>query len=1615
MPAVDTKPLLDTQSTTAWSALESRVEGVKRKNRIKFLSTGVCLGLAVFVAAFLVFSAADIVFKLSVGSRFFVLISTFLGIAAVFFWSVVRPWMRLGGSVQVARSVEDTFPQLEEQLSTALEYSRDSRLAITTSSPALVGALVQQAALRSAPLDFGRTIRWKQLGIAGALAFLLAIGLTAYARANHRLFSITFLRFLQPSAAIAPPTLTVIDDVKPGDDEQAVESSVEIKADIGGKLPDTATLSVWIGDEKDGRWEDRVMDRDSGGGNNENATYRATLRRLLESTKYRISANDAESREFHIDVYKLPEINEFAVRLEYPSYTGRAPDMLAPGSGDVRALKGTKVHLDVKANTELGAARVSFKSGQADIAGGMDATDKRKASLDFTVEHDDEYQVHIENVKHKPGAGSLYQIKALKDYPPKVTIRKPEKDLMVHLNQTVQVEIDAQDDVGLSEIGLFHSLGLEEKQVMIKRLSPAANHAEGKLVWELGNMGLKGGEVITYYAYALDNDTVGGPKSKQWPNGGKMAKSDIHFLTVYDEQDYDSPQSPQKMKGTPPAVKQLDKLIDLQKKLLKETFGQARQRDASEKPISDSEKTASLKTAEAQKGLREKVQDLVAKVKTELAKADEEPAPAEKGKGTGTDPHPQAPAFGEKELKHLEAAIDRMAHSESELKKPDATLAVPPESEALRHMSETRRLLLSDKEGDPRFKMAMDKQSKKKKKDEQEQQQQDQEQAKQELAEMPKMMERQKKIERELEELSERKKKSAAQPKEPQTPEQKEEKEQKRSLDRKNQDELEQMAKEAKERARTLDRLAERNPDMQPAADKMQEAAEKLEQAAKEAQKEAEKNAKEAKDKTHQAQNDTKEAHRSLRNAMEKQVRQELANLQKDAQDLAQRQQDLAQQTAQIQKEQPGQKEQQGQKEQPGQKEQQGQKSQAQQGKPESGQPEQGQPQQGKPESGQAEQGQPQPGQPQQGKPESQAAQGKPQPNGNDKDKSQQAQMRGMAGEQRDIQNDLKELSDRMEGVAARAAEKQLAGAKELDKARQQASESSPAGQAAQKSRDALNAAKPDEAQRESAKSAKAMEQLAHAINEAAHQTSAGDMKELAGAMKKLKELAKEQGDINKDIAKNAEPGRLGEREENVSGAAKDLAKTAENLEVLQQSGTDGSAKDKLNDAAEQAEESAKALKGQDNAAAKAPAEKADKALNQALNDMERAAGKTLEEKAREAMNMAKETRTEQEKATAAAKEITPPAPGEKMDPASEGKRDEAAAKENQAARDARRLDHALEGLQELAKDVNPAAAEAAKDARDLTQQAELPKSMEDLAKGMEKIGDPKSAENKTNSEKAPSPREAAEKGQQLAHVVHNVEKSLDAYVAEAKNSQLDRLRAMEAEAREAAKKAQDLAKNTENNADKSTDKNTSKESKPASPDKSANTDKNNPDSKTDPKSAEKNSENKPDPSQAETPAKGDKPGSQSAQSGSKPGDPSEQNDPKQDAEKQTEEVAKQLDQALKRLQPKLERLEPNAPELVKMREARAAFQKGQEASNQKPDPKAPPSPGGSNSGGPSYERSSQALDQVTSGLVNRIERILRAREVKPEEDENAPAEYRALVDKYYRALSEDVEEDKHN
>ena len=432
---------------------------------------------------------------------------------------------------------------------------------------------------------------------------------------------------------------------------------------------------------------------------------------------------------------------------------------------------------------------------------------------------------------------------------------------------------------------------------------------------------------------------------------------------------------------------------------------------------------------------------------------------------------------------------------------------------------------------------------------------------------------------------------------------------------------------------------------------------------------------------------------------------------------------------------------------------------------------------------------------------------------------------------------------------------------------------------------------------------------------------------------------------------------------------------------------------------------------------AKAAADATDKALAQALADMERAAGKTLEDKARDAKALTKSALEQQEKANSAIKDVpdnkaaatapnTPNAPNPNKEaqpqaplaPHEVAKRDEAAAREEQAAREARKLNQALEGLKELAKDANPAAADAAVEARETTQKTELPQAMEQLAGDMKRLGtDNKDQKNQDSQKNAQTPAEAAKQGEQHAQTLKAVDKQLDNFVAEARNSLEERLKNMEESAKQAAESAKQLAEQNKSESD------SQQQSESNNPSKS---NKGNPSKIGEPKNnsetAKADDKNKPDPKRKNPDSKN--PEAQTGEPNAKPGD-------KEAAEKSANE---QLKKQLKKLQPKIERLEASAPEKVKMKEAMAALEQAdQKNENASEKPGGPPQPGKKNMGGAAYQRVNQALESIAQGVMDRRERLIKARDIRPDEDEDAPREYRTLVERYYRALSEDVEDER--
>ena len=642
--------------TPPLSVLEKRVGEAGRLKRVWTLASGAFLIGSAVLAFYFVYSFFDVLLKFSRVTRSLAFAGLLSCVYLVWRRVVHVPLRALRRTRDEAREFERTFPEVEQAVSTSVEYGTDAEKTERFSSHEIVGELVRSTESRTRQVDVARSVEVTPLlKAAGGLAGALVVAFVYWLCLPH-MFASTMGRLFAPILDLAPPSFTVIEQVEPGDCEIPIGKSLAIEVETSGRPASKARAFFAFGAEEDSVEMNRTSDR----------RFRYVFQRVLEDGRYRVEAGDAVSRSHSIAVYEEPRVSSLRLKLTSPSYSGLGEKTLPEGTGDVRALKGTKVDVSLQTNKPVEKAELVFRSGRKVPV----ARTGLSGGAEFSVESDDEYRVLLVDDRGRTNSSAItYRVTVVPDRPPRVWIRKPAREIMTFKDSPVELELAARDDYGVSEVGIYHSLGLEERKMPILR--PGEKSVDAKHTLHLAFKGYKGGELIAYYAYAIDNDDVGGPKE---------ATGELHFIQTYDEEEYASnqPRMP-----TPEAVKRIDKLIEKQMGVMRKTFSASRGRG----------EWAQRRTRQAEReqgALKKELDSLTNDVERALQQS-----PAE---DVGARPQ---------ELEHLRSAGDRMSEAVKELSAAQPRGAVRPQAEALRHLSETRRLLIS-KRGSDSFRRAME-------------------------------------------------------------------------------------------------------------------------------------------------------------------------------------------------------------------------------------------------------------------------------------------------------------------------------------------------------------------------------------------------------------------------------------------------------------------------------------------------------------------------------------------------------------------------------------------------------------------------------------------------------------------------------------------------------------------------------------------------------------------------------------------------------------------------------------------------------------------------------------------------------------------------------------------
>src|SRR4051812_44199122 len=630
------------QTTSDRSELTTIIRDIRKRWRMKLALRGAMFVVGGAILALLLSAYALEHLKFSPGSiiAFRIAMVAVSGILGWYFF--VRPQWRKVTNQQVALYLEECEPSLETAILSALEAEKQS----PDHSPALARRLVEQAMARCQAIEHGRRLEAQPVRqyasvIAGTIAAAMLILLLG--PAYFRQGASALLRLSGSLVEASPYRI----EVKPGSVVVPRGSDQVISARLQGFNSEQAELMIRKAVNAPFEHVPMVFNQDA-------KTFDGMLFDLPTSIDYFIESGGVRSSVFTMHAADLPYVKQLEMEYVFPAYTGIAPRKIENG-GDIAVLQGTHVRLRITPTMKSPTGRILVDGAPVALT-----LDNGVFTGELTVNKDGFYRVELQGGPENKlvSASPQYTIDVLEDQSPTVSIAKPGRDSTASPVEEFSIEARADDDFGVRQLQLVYSVngGPEQTKTLVDGKSRALSQVSAAHTFYLEELKLSPGDSVSYYAKAIDNDSV---------RGGKPVSSDLYFIRIrkLDEQF----RSAMSMGGGGgggggQGNMQVDALSQQQREIISATHNIVRDKKAmTPAKLRESLVVVGL----SQTKLREQVEGLVARMNSRLVEPD--------------------PAF-QKIAELLPKAAEEMRGAEAKLQAQAADQALPPENRALQQL-----------------------------------------------------------------------------------------------------------------------------------------------------------------------------------------------------------------------------------------------------------------------------------------------------------------------------------------------------------------------------------------------------------------------------------------------------------------------------------------------------------------------------------------------------------------------------------------------------------------------------------------------------------------------------------------------------------------------------------------------------------------------------------------------------------------------------------------------------------------------------------------------------------------------------------------------------------------
>ncbi len=513
-----------------YAQLIHKIDLVRNRWRWSQLAEGGLLVITGGLVSLAIVVAADNLLQWGILGRSVLAACLWGGLTMLVMGLLARRWQEDRRDEYFAALIERQHPELGDRLFNALQLGRGQDYG----SPQIVGQIVSDASQATIDLEMEDCLDWTPVRRAGVATGIATLALCVYAFVFAPRFSNGLGRVLFPISDIQPYTSTIIDEdsIRPKDHTRFPEGTpITITVSVGGDvLPASARLARR---QADGAWRESPMQpAQKFSATDQSRKFQFQIDETTSSFQFYVTAGDDRSHTRQIEIVHRPAVDTISIEYTAPAYAQGAALTSSPTStlGEISGLAGTRIDWHCTSTKPLSTATLETETGDIlTLSPGKDArhwttsfvlwTNKQEAPGNLNgrlLMGPTRYKVNLLDQDGYENTVPLWRaINLTQDQVPRVAIPTPGQDQQVRIEDTVNLVIEARDDIGVVDLRLLMRIN-EQETVQELFQYPATSGAPSgfrrePFSWKLSETSLKPGDIVQYWAAAKDGNVLTGP------------------------------------------------------------------------------------------------------------------------------------------------------------------------------------------------------------------------------------------------------------------------------------------------------------------------------------------------------------------------------------------------------------------------------------------------------------------------------------------------------------------------------------------------------------------------------------------------------------------------------------------------------------------------------------------------------------------------------------------------------------------------------------------------------------------------------------------------------------------------------------------------------------------------------------------------------------------------------------------------------------------------------------------------------------------------------------------------------------------------------------------------